>query len=42
MLAWTRHVGIDLAKWPTLTAYKARVEQRPQVREALMAEELLK
>lgn len=41
MLAWCRHVGIDLAKWPALTAYKARVEQRPQVREALKAEGLL-
>jgi glutathione S-transferase len=42
MLAWCRHVGIDLLKWPLLTAYKARVEQRPQVREALRAEGLLK
>jgi glutathione S-transferase len=42
MLAWTGHVGIDLAKWPTLTAYKARVEERPPVREALKAEGLLK
>jgi len=42
ILAWCRHVGIDLAKWPVLTAYKARVEQRPQVREALKAEGLLK
>jgi len=42
MLTWCRQVGIDLAKWPLLTAYKARVEQRPQVREALRAEGLLK
>ncbi len=42
MLAWCRHVCIDLSKWPTLEAYKARVEQRPQVREALKAEGLLK
>jgi glutathione S-transferase len=42
MLTWCRHVGIDMAKWPLLTAYKARVEQRPQVREALRAEGLLK
>ena len=42
MLAWCGHVGIDLSKWPALKAYKARVEQRPQVREALKAEGLLK
>jgi glutathione S-transferase len=42
MLTWCRPVGIDMAKWPLLTAYKARVEQRPQVREALRAEGLLK
>ena len=42
MLTWCRHVGIDLSKWPALNAYKERVEQRPQVREALKAEGLLK
>jgi len=42
MLTWCRHVGIDLSKWPALSAYKERVEQRPQVREALKAEGLLK
>ena len=42
MLTWCRHVGIDLSKWPVLTAYKARVEQRPQVQEALKAEGLVK
>jgi glutathione S-transferase len=42
MLCWCRHVGIDLAKWPTLASYKGRVEQRPAVREALKAEGLLK
>jgi glutathione S-transferase len=41
VLTWCKHVGIDLAKWPTLAAYKARVEQRPSVREALKAEGLL-
>ena len=39
---WCGPVGIDLAKWPTLQAYKRRVEQRPAVREALKAEGLLK
>jgi glutathione S-transferase len=42
MLSWCRVVGIDLTKWPVLTTYKARVEQRPQVREALKAEGLTK
>ena len=42
MLTWTDHVGIDLARWPTLAAYKARVAARPKVREALVAEGLIK
>ena len=42
VLNWCSTVSIDLAKWPALTAYKGRVEQRPQVREALKAEGLLK
>jgi glutathione S-transferase len=42
LLNWCRPVGIDLAKWPSLASYKARVEQRPAVREALKAEGLLK
>src|SRR5882672_5498847 len=35
VLNWTKHVGIDLATWPTLTAYQARVAARPKVQEAL-------
>jgi glutathione S-transferase len=42
ILNWTRPVGIDLARWPVLSAYSARIAQRPQVREALKAEGLLK
>ncbi|HEY4039371.1 MAG TPA: glutathione transferase GstA [Burkholderiaceae bacterium] len=42
LLNWCRPVGIDLARWPSLAGYKARVEQRPAVREALKAEGLLK
>ncbi len=42
MLTWTKHVGIDLARWPVLTAYKARVAARPKVREAMIAEGLIK
>ena len=32
MLTWTKHVGIDLARWPVLMAYKARVAARPKGR----------
>ena len=42
MLIWTKHVGIDLARWPALTAYQARVAARPKVREAMIAEGLIK
>jgi len=42
MLRWTRFVAIDLAKWPVLAAYEARVAARPKVQEALVAEGLLK
>jgi glutathione S-transferase len=42
ILRWTDFVGLDLAKWPVLAAYKTRVEARPKVREALLAEGLVK
>ena len=42
ILRWTNFVGIDLAKWPVLAAYEARVAARPKVREALIAEGLIK
>jgi glutathione S-transferase len=42
MLTWTKHVGIDLARWPILTAYRVRVAARPKVREAMIAEGLIK
>jgi glutathione S-transferase len=42
MLTWTKHVGLDLARWPVLTAYQARVAARPKVREAMIAEGLIK
>jgi glutathione S-transferase len=42
VLRWSEHVGIDLAKWPVLTAYRSRVGQRPAVQEALKAEGLTK
>lgn len=42
MLSWTGKVGIDLAKWPVLQAFKARIEARPAVQQALADEGLLK
>jgi glutathione S-transferase len=38
MLTWTHHTGIDLAKWPALQAFFARIQQRPSVQAALAAE----
>ncbi len=37
---WSNTVKIDLSPYPNLTAYLARVAQRPKVREALIAEGL--
>ncbi len=42
VLSWSGHVGIDLGKWPVLTAYVARIGQRPKVQQALREEGLLK
>jgi glutathione S-transferase len=42
VLRWSGFVGIDLAKWPVLEAYVARVTARPRVQEALAAEGLVK
>ena len=42
ILRWSKYAGIDLARWPRLAAYQARVEARPHVREALLAEGLVK
>jgi glutathione S-transferase len=38
VLSWAPRVGIDLVKWPVLTAYLARVGHRPKVQAALQAE----
>jgi glutathione S-transferase len=35
---WSPKLGIDLAKWPKLVAYRERVAARPAVRAALEAE----
>lgn len=40
ILSWTKHVGIDLARWPVLTQFQARVAARPAVQAALKAEGL--
>ena len=42
VLNWGQWVGIDIAKWPVLVAYQARVSARPKVQEALKAEGLIK
>ncbi|WEZ85387.1 glutathione S-transferase C-terminal domain-containing protein (plasmid) [Rhizobium sp. 32-5/1] len=41
VLNWTGFIGFDLARWPTVAAYVARVAMRPAVRAALIAEGLL-
>ncbi len=38
IVGWSKHVGIDLAKWPALTAYQARIGERPSVQAAKKAE----
>jgi len=40
LLRWTGLVQVDLTGWPVLTAYLARVHERPKVQEALHAEGL--
>jgi glutathione S-transferase len=42
MLAWADRLKLDLAGFPNLIAYKARVAARPKVQEALTKEGLLK
>ena len=42
VLGWTKFTGPDLARWPVLQEYVARVAARPHVQEALRAEGLLK
>ncbi len=41
MLTWTKPTGIELDKWPNLSAYRKRVAARPKVKEAMQAEGLL-
>jgi glutathione S-transferase len=35
MLRWAPHTGIDLAKWPALQVFFARIDDRPAVKQAL-------
>src|SRR5436190_11340199 len=42
VLGWTKPTGIDLSRWPNLAAYHARVAARPKVKEAMVAEGLVK
>ena len=42
VLRWSKGVGLDLASWPVLSAYVARVAARPHVHAALRAEGLVK
>ncbi len=42
VLNWTGHLKIDLAGWPVLSAYQARIAQRPRVQQALKEEGLLR
>ena len=35
VLNWGQWVGVDIAKWPVLAAFMARVSARPKVQEAL-------
>ena len=42
ILNWTGYVGIDLALWPVLQEFQARVAARPKVQDAMRAEGLLK
>jgi glutathione S-transferase len=39
---WTKFTGIDISGMPNLTAYMARMRERPAVQEAMKAEGLLK
>lgn len=42
VLSWARMLSIDLGAYPHLNAYLARVAARPKVREAMVAEGLVK
>jgi len=39
--SWTTPTGIDLEKWPAISAFSARISQRVKVKDAMRAEGLL-
>jgi glutathione S-transferase len=41
VLGWAKFFAIDLARWPNVAAYVARIATRPAVRAALVAEGLI-
>jgi glutathione S-transferase len=41
VLRWSKQHNLDLAPWPNITAYLARIAARPAVKEALSEEGLL-
>jgi glutathione S-transferase len=41
VLGWAPHIDLDLGKWPVLTAFRARVGERPSVQAAMKAEGLI-
>ena len=42
VLSWARMLSVDLSPYPNLSAYLARVAARPKVREAMVAEGLIR
>lgn len=42
VLGWARYVKFDLSPYPHITAYQARILERPSVKEALAAERALR
>lgn len=41
VLGWSRHIGLDLAAWPSVASYVARLATRSSVRSAMAAEGLI-
>jgi glutathione S-transferase len=42
ILSWARLFSLDLARWPNIAAYVDRIASRPQVRQAMIVEGLVK
>ncbi|HHG8775521.1 TPA: glutathione binding-like protein, partial [Raoultella planticola] len=38
VMRWCKFFSIELKNWPVLTAYIARINERPAVQDALIAE----